>query len=222
MNQINLSKSTKIYFAAFASQKTKKNKVFSVGLTFWSVFSWHYFMRDRFSFSGNPVPFRITLNHEILINWAEIWYFYKEYYWEKYFPQLEKRVFIFRSLVSAMGYFGHGLFQPRVISICGSFYPESKTWQTKTNEFRGSFFFFFFFISKTQKSTVQSVIQLRTRFFLKKLKVIGFRDFFPCKFVKNYFFSIKFLHAHLQYICNIPTMHLKDTLKALGGDDFTK
>ena len=40
--------------------------------------------------------------------------------------------------------------------------------------------------------------------------------------VKNYFFSIKLLHAHLQYVCNIPTMHLKDTLKALGGVDFTK
>ena len=29
----------------------------------------------------------------------------------------------------------------------------------------------------------------------------------PGKFVKNYFFSIKLLHAHLQYVCNIPTMH---------------
>ena len=27
------------------------------------------------------------------------------------------------------------------------------------------------------------------------------------KFVKNYFFSIKLLHAHLQYICNIPFLH---------------
>ena len=43
-----------------------------------------------------------------------------------------------------------------------------------------------------------------------------------CKFVKKYFFSIKLLHAHLQYVCNIPTMHLKDTLKALGEVDFTK
>ena len=63
MNQIILSKSTKIYFAAFVSQKTKKNKVFSIGQTFWSVFSWNYFMRDRFSFSGNSVPFR---RHEIM------------------------------------------------------------------------------------------------------------------------------------------------------------
>ena len=29
----------------------------------------------------------------------------------------------------------------------------------------------------------------------------------PSKFVKNYFFRIKLLHAHLQYVCNIPTMH---------------
>ena len=36
------------------------------------------------------------------------------------------------------------------------------------------------------------------------------------------FFSIKLLHAHFQYVCNIPTMHLKDTLKALIGVDFTK
>ena len=28
-----------------------------------------------------------------------------------------------------------------------------------------------------------------------------------CKIVKNYFFSIKLLHAHLQYVCNISTMH---------------
>ena len=42
----------------------------------------------------------------------------------------------------------------------------------------------------------------------------------PCKFVKNYFPSIKFPHAHFQYVCNIPTMHLKDILKALGGVDF--
>ena len=43
-----------------------------------------------------------------------------------------------------------------------------------------------------------------------------------CKFVKNYFFSIKLLHAHLQYVCNIPTMLLKDTLKALVEVHFTK
>ena len=35
------------------------------------------------------------------------------------------------------------------------------------------------------------------------------------------FFSIKHLHAHLQYVCNTPAKHLKDTLKALGVD-FTK
>ena len=43
-----------------------------------------------------------------------------------------------------------------------------------------------------------------------------------CKFVKKYFFSIRLLHAHLQYVCNISTMHQKATLKALGGVDFTK
>ena len=36
------------------------------------------------------------------------------------------------------------------------------------------------------------------------------------------FFSIKILHAHFQNVCNIPTMYLKDTLKALRGVDFTK
>ena len=36
------------------------------------------------------------------------------------------------------------------------------------------------------------------------------------------FFSIKLLHAHFQYVSNIPTMHLKDTLKVLRGVDFTK
>ena len=44
----------------------------------------------------------------------------------------------------------------------------------------------------------------------------------PCKFVKNYFFSIKLLHAHLQYVCNIPAKYQMNILKALGGVDFTK
>ena len=43
-----------------------------------------------------------------------------------------------------------------------------------------------------------------------------------CKFVKNNFLGIKLLHAHLQYVCNISAKYLKDTLKALGGVDFTK
>ena len=44
----------------------------------------------------------------------------------------------------------------------------------------------------------------------------------PCKFVKNYFFSIKLLHAHLQYVCNIPAKYQMNILKALGIVDFTK
>ena len=44
----------------------------------------------------------------------------------------------------------------------------------------------------------------------------------PCKFVKKYFFSIKLLHAHLQYVCNIPAKYQMNILKALGGVDFTK
>ena len=43
-----------------------------------------------------------------------------------------------------------------------------------------------------------------------------------CKFVKNYFFSIKLLHALLQYVCNIPAKYQISILKALGGVDFTK
>ena len=39
-------------------------------------------------------------------------------------------------------------------------------------------FVFLKFISKTKKSTVQSVIQCRTRFFSKLVKVIGFCDSF--------------------------------------------
>ena len=50
------------------------------------------------------------------------------------------------------------LFRPwvisaRLISICGSFYPESKTWQTKTNEFQGSFFLFIYFRDKKEHSS---------------------------------------------------------------------
>ena len=43
-----------------------------------------------------------------------------------------------------------------------------------------------------------------------------------CKFVKNYFFSIIILHAHLQYVCNMSAKYWKETLKALGGVDFIK
>ena len=40
--------------------------------------------------------------------------------------------------------------------------------------------------------------------------------------VNKYFFSIKLLHAHLQYVCNISAKHWKDPMKALRGVDFTK
>ena len=30
------------------------------------------------------------------------------------------------------------------------------------------------------------------------------------------------LHAHLQYVCNMSAKYWKETLKALGGVDFTK
>ena len=43
-----------------------------------------------------------------------------------------------------------------------------------------------------------------------------------CKFVINMFFGIKLLHAHLQYVCNIPAKYQMNILKALGGVDFTK
>ena len=42
-----------------------------------------------------------------------------------------------------------------------------------------------------------------------------------CKFVKNNFIGINLLHAHLQYVCNIPAKYQKNILKALGGVDFT-
>ena len=34
-------------------------------------------------------------------------------------------------------------------------------------------------------------------------------------------FGIKLLHAHLQYVCNIPAKYQMNILKALGGVDFT-
>ena len=34
--------------------------------------------------------------------------------------------------------------------------------------------------------------------------------------------GIKLLHAHLQYVCNIPVKYQMNILKALGGVDFTK
>ena len=33
-------------------------------------------------------------------------------------------------------------------------------------------------------------------------------------------FGIKLLHAHLQYVCNIPAKYQMNILKALGGVDF--
>ena len=36
------------------------------------------------------------------------------------------------------------------------------------------------------------------------------------------FFCMKLLHAHLQYVCNIPAKYQMNILKALGGVDFTK
>ena len=42
------------------------------------------------------------------------------------------------------------------------------------------------------------------------------------KVIKKYFFIIKLLHAHLQYVCYIPAKYSKDTLTALRGVDFTK
>ena len=34
--------------------------------------------------------------------------------------------------------------------------------------------------------------------------------------------GIKVLHAHLQYVCNIPAKYQMNILKALGEVDFTK
>ena len=36
-------------------------------------------------------------------------------------------------------------------------------------------------------------------------------------FVKTYFFCIKLLHAHLQYVCNVSSKSWKDPMKALRG-----
>ena len=54
---------------------------------------------------------------------------------------------------------------------------QSKTWQTKTNEFQGSFFLFIYFKDKKEHSSECHSIK-NTFFLKKKMKVIGFRDFF--------------------------------------------
>ena len=43
-----------------------------------------------------------------------------------------------------------------------------------------------------------------------------------CIFVKKLIFGIKLLHAHLQYVCNIPGKYQMNILKAEGPVDFTK
>ena len=50
-------------------------------------------------------------------------------------------------------------------------------------------------------------------------KLAKFKIMLICQ---NYFFRINFLHAHPQYVSNIPGKYLKDTLNALGGVDITK
>ena len=52
--------------------------------------------------------------------------------------------------------------------------------------------------------------------------VVKWLSYRPCKFLKKYCFSIKLLHAHLQYVCNISAKCWKDSVKALRGVDFTK
>ena len=39
---------------------------------------------------------------------------------------------------------------------------------------------------------------------------------------KIIFLDFKLLHAHLQYVCNIPTKYQMNILKGQGGVDFTK
>ena len=39
--------------------------------------------------------------------------------------------------------------------------------------------------------------------------------------LSKYFLGIKLIHAHLQYVCNIPAKYQMNILKALGGVDFT-
>ena len=53
---------------------------------------------------------------------------------------------------------------PELFFICGSFYPESKTWQTKTNKFQGSFFLFIYFKDRKHSSECHSI---KNTFFLK-------------------------------------------------------
>ena len=48
------------------------------------------------------------------------------------------------------------------------------------------------------------------------------QQYVPCQFVKKYCFSIKFLHAYLQYVCNVSTKCWKDPIKGLSAADFTK
>ena len=64
--------------------------------------------------------------------------------WENTFFN-SKNAFLYSLACFGRGLFRPELFRPRVNSICGSFYPESKTWQTKTNEFQGSFFLIYLF-----------------------------------------------------------------------------
>ena len=50
-------------------------------------------------------------------------------------------------------------------------------------------------------------------------KLAKFKMLYICQ---KYFFGIKFLHAHLQYVCNISAKYQKNILKARGEFDFTK
>ena len=74
-----------------------------------------------------------------------------------------------------MGYLGQSCFCPELFQFVDLFSLNRKRGKQKPTSFRVRILKF---ISKTKKSTAQSVIQFRTCFFSKFLKVIGFCDFF--------------------------------------------
>ena len=102
-------------------------------------------------------------------------FFYRNHL-EKYFAQLVKRSFTFRSFVSAVGsLFWPELFRPRVVSICPSFWPDRGRDKQQLASFRAHFLNLF---QRLKRDQFRVTFNVEHDFFSKLVKVNGFRDFF--------------------------------------------
>ena len=73
-----------------------------------------------------------------------------------------------------------------------------------------------------QSGITLAILILQPLFSYKHAMSVGKGVFKMLKICKKKNLGIKLLHAHLQYVCNIPAKYQMNILKALGGVDFTQ